>query len=791
MASPAAWQQLPGQGSPSQGHWQAGQMQRAVFPGYPAPPLQPYRAPNQLNSTPPGASSPNLPLYQPPSPSGQMGSSPTNGTGYAHVRWDASAPPPSIFGARPTSQPASSPLVQPPPYPSNHQWILPGQHPQRPFLYPPTFSLPYQRQELHPSFRPVGDPFQGGAAFGVWGGSGIDISGSAAHHELPDFHAHKMPAAAAATGEDKSHTAVSDSKSENAFPFEVSEEDAWAAHKTEDGVIYYYNSVTGDSTYEKPAGFKGEAGNVTSQPTPVSCEKLSGTDWSLVTTNDGKKYYYNPKTQATSWQIPAEIVDKGKKDVSNAPAALTGGREAKGTSNTPTALDTIKKKLQEYSGGIATVSEPEVAKAGADDTSKDKSKENAEASTSDSSSDSEEDGPTVTKEERVRQFKEMLKEKGVAPFSKWEKELPKILFDPRFKAIAGHTERRSIFEHYVRTRAEEERKEKRAAQKLAVEGFKQLLDEANSSNEFSASTTYENFASIWNQDPRFEALDRKERETLLNERILPLKKAEEERAKAAYASVSSEFQAMLKERNDITSTTRWSKIKDLVRHDPRCKAVRHEDRENIFNSYIAELRAAEQVVERAAKEKRDEENKLRERERVMRKRKERTEQELDRVRAKARRKDAVTGYQALLTEKIKDAEASWTESKPKLEKDALGRATNPELDAADRERLFRDHVKDLYERCEKEYRALLAEAITLDAASKLAEDGKDILGVWSDAKDMLNSDHRYNRMPRRARETWWHRHAQELQRRLKPNDRDKEKDDPKARASGSSSKRQR
>ena len=30
-------------------------------------------------------------------------------------------------------------------------------------------------------------------------------------------------------------------------------------------------------------------------------------------------------------------------------------------------------------------------------------------------------------------FQEMLKERGVAPFSKWEKELPKIIFDLRFK----------------------------------------------------------------------------------------------------------------------------------------------------------------------------------------------------------------------------------------------------------------------------------------------------------------------------------------------------------------------
>lgn len=46
------------------------------------------------------------------------------------------------------------------------------------------------------------------------------------------------------------------------------------------------------------------------------------------------------------------------------------------------------------------------------------------------------------------------------------------------QAIPSYTERRSIFEHYVKTRADEERKERRAALKAAIEGFKQLLEEA-------------------------------------------------------------------------------------------------------------------------------------------------------------------------------------------------------------------------------------------------------------------------------------------------------------------------
>lgn len=34
--------------------------------------------------------------------------------------------------------------------------------------------------------------------------------------------------------------------------------EAWTAHKTETGVVYYYNALTGESTYNKPVGLKGE-----------------------------------------------------------------------------------------------------------------------------------------------------------------------------------------------------------------------------------------------------------------------------------------------------------------------------------------------------------------------------------------------------------------------------------------------------------------------------------------------------------------------------------------------------
>ncbi|KAK7404355.1 hypothetical protein VNO78_05188 [Psophocarpus tetragonolobus] len=613
--------------------------------------------------------------------------------------------------------------------------------------------------------------------------------------------------------------------------------DAWTAHKTEAGIIYYYNAVTGESTYDKPAGFRGEPHQVSAQPTPVSMMDLPGTDWRLVSTSDGKKYYYNNRTKTSCWQIPNEVAELKKKqdgDVAkdhlmsvpntnvlsdrgsgmvtlNAPAINTGGRDAavvkpSSLQSSSSALDLIKKKLQDSGTPVASSSIPApsvqtgtesngskavefTAKGLQVDNNKDKLKDtNGDANVSDTSSDSEDEDNGPSKEECIIQFKEMLKERGVAPFSKWEKELPKIVFDPRFKAIPSYSARRSLFEHYVKTRAEEERKEKRAAQKAAIEGFKRLLEEA--SEDINHNTDYQNFRKKWGNDPRFEALDRKEQEHLLNERVLPLKKAAEEKAQAMRAAAAASFKSMLKERGDISLNSRWSRVKESLRDDPRYKSVRHEDREVLFNEYISELKAAEHAVERETKAKREEQDKLRERERELRKRKEREEHEMERVRLKIRRKEAVTSFQALLVETIKDPLASWTESKPKLEKDPQRRATNPDLDPSDTEKLFREHVKMLQERCAHEFRVLLTEVLTSDAASQETDDAKTVLNSWSTAKRLLKSDPRYNKVPRKEREALWRRYAEDMLRRqkLSHDSREEKHTDAKGRNSLESSK---
>ena len=69
----------------------------------------------------------------------------------------------------------------------------------------------------------------------------------------------------------------------------------------------------------------------------------------------------------------------------------------------------------------------------------------------------------------------------VTPFSRWERELPKLVGDARYKAIDKPKERRQIFDDFCRNVAEEQRlskqrKEQHAA--AAEPAFLALLDEA-------------------------------------------------------------------------------------------------------------------------------------------------------------------------------------------------------------------------------------------------------------------------------------------------------------------------
>ena len=61
--------------------------------------------------------------------------------------------------------------------------------------------------------------------------------------------------------------------------------------------VYYFNTQTNESSWERPAGFQGDGARASAQPKPVSTVPVKGTQWAEVSCDDGKKYYFNATTQ--------------------------------------------------------------------------------------------------------------------------------------------------------------------------------------------------------------------------------------------------------------------------------------------------------------------------------------------------------------------------------------------------------------------------------------------------------------------------------------------------------------
>ncbi|XP_035468731.1 transcription elongation regulator 1-like protein [Scophthalmus maximus] len=125
---------------------------------------------------------------------------------------------------------------------------------------------------------------------------------------------------------------------------------------------------------------------------------------------------------------------------------------------------------------------------------------------------------------RITHFRDMMLERRVSAFSTYDKQLHKMVFDPRYLLLTSH-QRKQVFEEFVKSRVKDEYKENQSKLHKARDKFKQLLEEANITNR----TTFKEFCARYRGDQRFYTLNRKkEQEVLFNHYITSLKKRDKE-----------------------------------------------------------------------------------------------------------------------------------------------------------------------------------------------------------------------------------------------------------------------
>ncbi|KAL9982359.1 hypothetical protein ACROYT_G004391 [Oculina patagonica] len=479
---------------------------------------------------------------------------------------------------------------------------------------------------------------------------------------------------------------------------------------------------------------------------PVASQLIPGTSWCVVWTGDEKMFFFNPTTRLSIWEKPDELESNDKVDeiVSKGPPKKQPPTETKKENKTP----------------VATVEDSDEGPPAKKQRTGSQSEEIHDVQMTDQETKEEMPQPEhfeqpepvqppapvvqttknvrpvkekktmLSLEDRMKEFRDMMLERGVSAFSTWEKELPKIVFDPRFLLLT-QKERKQCFEKFVRTRADEERQERKSKLKAKKDEFKALVEEARTAGK----TTFSEFAMKYGKDDRFKGIEKmKDRENLFTEFLAELKKKEKESLKQKQDKIRNDFMDLLTEQK-LDSKAQWRKVRSKIEKDPRYKAVESSmQKEDWFKEHVEQLYKKENADKEKEKEKQERiEASLREREREVRA----SQAELAKAREKEKeqhlRDKAEQHFNALLADMVRNADVGWKETKKSLRKDHRWGMADA-LSKSDKEALFKNHIESLNLRKKEQFRKLLDETHELTLTSS-----------WRSIRKIIKEDPRYSK----------------------------------------------
>ncbi|XP_076877851.1 transcription elongation regulator 1a isoform X5 [Brachyhypopomus gauderio] len=468
---------------------------------------------------------------------------------------------------------------------------------------------------------------------------------------------------------------------------------------------------------ELKEGEMSEEEKVAKKAKPVATNPIPGTPWCVVWTGDDRVFFYNPTTRQSMWERPDELV--GRTDVDR---SIQEPPHKRGLDNGPKQV--ISKQEQEAVAADDTPDdEPSKAKKRKLEERREQDSEKEEAVEAELRAARER--AVLPQETRMGQFRDMLLERGVSAFSTWEKELHKIVFDPRY-LLLNPKERKQVFDQYVKTRAEEERKEKKNKIMQAKEDFRKMMEEAR----LAARTTFSEFATKHARDARFKAIEKmKDREAIFTEFMITLRKKEKENSKNKGDKVKQDFFELLSDYH-VDGQQRWSKVKEKMETDPRYKAVETSaTREELFKSFVERLTKNANSDKQQEKQARVEAS-LRERERAVQRFRSEQTKEIDREREQHKREEAVQHFKALMSDMVRSSDANWSETRRSLRKDHRWE-TSSLLEREEKERLFNEHIEALTKKKKELFRQLLDETAVVTLTS-----------TWKEVKKIIKDDPR-------------------------------------------------
>ncbi|XP_044764182.1 pre-mRNA-processing factor 40 homolog A isoform X2 [Coccinella septempunctata] len=371
--------------------------------------------------------------------------------------------------------------------------------------------------------------------------------------------------------------------------------DQWTEHKAPDGRTYYYNSVTKQSSWQKPDQLKSPAELL-----------LSQCPWKEYTADNGKIYYHNINTKESRWVIPLELEEiKAKIAASEAEATKVVKPPIEISSPLPLPLpinsgsnspSILTAQVAVASPGGKSALEAAMAATLASIELPNPEPKREEEPVKEPEKDIQPPVPEMKsfkdKKEAMEAFKELLKEKNVPSNATWDTCVKIISNDPRYESFKKLNEKKQVFNAYKTQKLKDEREEQRIKAKKSKEQLEDFLlnsDQITSTTKYYRCDEMFSYLEVWNN------VSDSDRRDIYEDVIFSLAKREKEEAKKLKKHNMKRLAEVLDSMPKITYDITWSEAQKMLLDNPEFKndvnllAMDKEDALVIFEEHIRAL----------------------------------------------------------------------------------------------------------------------------------------------------------------------------------------------------------
>lgn len=358
---------------------------------------------------------------------------------------------------------------------------------------------------------------------------------------------------------------------------------AWAEATAADGRKYYYHTGTRETRWEKPEDFDQAttpAATSAASPDPTAVAAA----WKETATAEGKIYYYNAITKATSWEAPPGYQPQQANARPAAPAFVAGGMQR----HDDDSYRPRERRRDDRDHGLPQRSGFESGRGGG--TPWDQRQESAGFR---GPMPVKTDEPEYATPELAEEaFFKMLRKHSISADATWEEALRSVIQEKDYRAIKDPRERKQAFDKFcVEVRAQEKEKEKERRQKLR-EDFRKML---STHDDIKHYTRWKTARPIIEREAVFRsASDEDDRRQMFDEYMLELKKKHAENEIATQQSALHDLQGLLQALID-NPDTKWNDARESITNndhfvrDPKFRTLGNVDIIRAFQNHITVL----------------------------------------------------------------------------------------------------------------------------------------------------------------------------------------------------------